>query len=266
MCESSSPGMTLRSPASMTRVRPPRSRNTSSSDPTAMNFSPLDAKARAEGRASSSVVTIAFRTMKSAGSFGSWPAARDNAHPDSTRIARPMANEQLLMRSSEPRSLLPWFPDDVLSLAVALRDSAVVRNELGVEGAPLRRIRAVPGAMGLAENGVRGHRNDAGVRHPEERDVGCHPANVARGIHDRVHLVAIGLRLERGEGDANTGPYARHDEGLPARRLDGLHEVGVVPCAHLALATDVPGVRGGRRQFFHDRAVGAAGLRGGVDD
>ena len=93
-----------------------------------------------------------------------------------------------------------------------------------------------------------------------------HLAHVARGVHDRVDLVAVGLGLQRGEGDAHAGPHAGHDERLPAGRLHGLDEVLVVPRADLALARDVLGARRGRGEFLHQRAVGAAGLGRGGDD
>src|SRR5512143_1970163 len=57
VCASLRPGMTVRPPASMTRVAAPRSEASSASPPTAAIFSPLIASAAAKGRAGSSVAT-----------------------------------------------------------------------------------------------------------------------------------------------------------------------------------------------------------------
>src|SRR5690554_5745797 len=87
------------------------------------------------------------------------------------------------VRLQTSRSWQSVIVRNILGALIALGNRAVVRYQLGIERTPGRRVRAVPGAMGFAEDGVGGDRSDTGVRHPQHGSVGCHLADVARSIH-----------------------------------------------------------------------------------
>ncbi|QYU66035.1 DUF2157 domain-containing protein [Leptolyngbya sp. 15MV] len=95
------PGITVRPPASITRVLVPASRTMSRSSPTATNRSPLIASARAEGREGSTVMTLALRTIRSIACEEVGPPSPRRA---TTPARQPSSPPAALARSSPPPS------------------------------------------------------------------------------------------------------------------------------------------------------------------
>src|SRR5262245_26257136 len=200
-CESIRPGTTARPFASMTIVRSPRCLRTSSSAPTATNLPSLIATADAAGWARSWVATRPLTRIRSAGCCAGAAApviARNNRAMTAARRTKVTAEDIGFLLRGE-RSLLE-LAGGILGLLVTLRHGAVVGHQLVVECAPLGRVVSRPRALELAQHGVGGHRDDAGLGHPGERGLRRHLAHVARRIQDVVDGVPLRLRLQRGEG------------------------------------------------------------------
>src|SRR5262245_6296822 len=140
------------------------------------------------------------------------------------------------MRWSSRRDRL-LFPYGLLSPDIAFDHRAVVRRYEAIEGRePLVVFAAVPVLLEFTQHGIGARRDDAGLRQARHGNARSKLARVAGRIVHGIDVEALRLRVERRKGDADAGPDAGNDQGLPAGRADALLEEHVVPRVDLALA------------------------------